>query len=106
MPATLVAEGAQRDLLDTAFVHAAPLPRVTPLPSPSSSNEKRYEVLVIGAGPAGLMMTTLLTRYGLPSTSLLCIDSRPHQTLVGNADGINARTLEILGQLGLEARIR
>ncbi|CZR62721.1 related to phenol monooxygenase [Phialocephala subalpina] len=106
MPATLVAEWARQDVNNTTFLHNAPLPRFTPLPSPSSSDTKRYEALVIGAGPSGLMLTTLLTRYGLPSTSLLCIDSRPHQTLVGNADGINARTLEILGQLGLESRIR
>ena len=106
MPGTLLAEWAQQDSLSTTSIRAAPLPRLTPLPSPSSLDGKRYEVLVIGAGPSGLMLTTLLTRYGLPSASLLCIDSRLHQTLVGNADGINARTLEIFGQLGLESRIR
>jgi phenol 2-monooxygenase len=104
MPSTLDAEWAQQELLDTTFIRAAPLPRLTPLPLPSSDG-KRYEVLVIGAGPSGLMLTTLLTRYGLPSTSILCIDSRPHQTLIGNADGLNARTIEILGQSGLNSSI-
>lgn len=52
------------------------------------------------------MLTIALTRYGLRSDSLLCIDARHHQTLVGNADGLAARTLEILGQLGLESEFR
>lgn len=67
MPATLVTEWSQYDGLDTTFTKAAPLPRLTALPPVAvSPSEKRYEVLVVGAGPSGLMMTTLLTRYGLP----------------------------------------
>ncbi|PVH82377.1 phenol monooxygenase [Cadophora sp. DSE1049] len=105
MPGNLTQEWSRRDALNSVTILAAPLPRLTPDPSPDLS-PKRYEVLVIGAGPSGLMLTTALTRYGLRSDSLLCIDARPHQTLVGNADGVAARTLEILGQLGLESEFR
>lgn len=103
MPATLSTEWAQDNLIDTTFVRATALPRLTLLPQAST---KRYEVLVTGAGPCGLMLTTVLARYGLSSTSVLCVDSRPQQTLIGNADGTNGRTLEILAQLGLESKIR
>lgn len=44
----------------------------------SQTNIEKYEVVVIGAGPAGLMLTTLLTRYGLPNSSIVCIDKRDH----------------------------
>ncbi|KAH7417733.1 FAD binding domain-containing protein [Cadophora sp. MPI-SDFR-AT-0126] len=105
MPDTLTKEWSQPDALKSTIILAAPLPRQTPNPS-SDISRKCYEVLVVGAGPSGLMLTTALTRYGLHSDSLLCIDARPHQTLIGNADGIAARTLEILGQLGLESEFR
>lgn len=103
MPADLVPKSSQPDVeIDVSFTRVAPLPRLSPL---LSSNPEKYEVLVVGAGPSGLMLTTLLTRFGLTSASVLNIDSRPHQTLTGNADGVNGRTLEILGQLGLESTI-
>jgi phenol 2-monooxygenase len=107
MPATLEFQSTiDEPLEDVSFTRSQPLPRLSPTPTTTSTGVKKFEVVVIGVGPAGLMLTTLLTRYGLPATSVLCVDKRDHQTLVGNADGINPRTLEILGTLGLEDQLR
>ena len=73
-----------------------PLPRHTN-PPPSSSH---YEIIIAGAGPTGLMLSTCLARYGL--TSILTIDSKPREVDIGHADGINARTQEILATMSLD----
>ncbi|CZT53012.1 probable phenol monooxygenase [Rhynchosporium secalis] len=83
---------------------AAPLPRLTPSYEPVGDDEK-YEVLIAGAGPAGLFLEVLLARYGLPDKSLLCIDSKPTALKSGQADGLQPRTLEVLRSLGLADEI-
>ncbi|CZT08059.1 probable phenol monooxygenase [Rhynchosporium agropyri] len=83
---------------------AAPLPRLTPSYEPVGDDEN-YEVLIAGAGPAGLFLEVLLARYGLPDKSLLCIDSKPTALKSGQADGLQPRTLEVLKSLGLADEI-
>ncbi|KAJ5461846.1 uncharacterized protein N7458_003398 [Penicillium daleae] len=83
---------------------AAPLPRPAPPFEPQSNGEK-YEVVIVGAGPAGLMLNLLLSRYGLSDTSLLCIDSKPSTLKTGQADGVQPRTLEVFKTLGISDEI-
>ncbi|KKZ61508.1 hypothetical protein EMCG_00587 [[Emmonsia] crescens] len=84
---------------------APPLPRRTPLPSPSPDDTERYEVVIIGAGPAGIMLNLLLARYGLPDSSRLCIDSSTSEVKVGHADAVMLRTLEVFKSLDLANEI-
>lgn len=42
-------------------------------------------VLIVGAGPAGLMLATNLTRFGI---DVEIIDDRPTKTSTGRADGL------------------
>ena len=80
---------------------AAPLPRLTPAFSRDNEQTEKYEVVIIGAGPAGLMLQLLLSRYGLSDDSLLCVDAKPSILKSGQADGIQPRTLEVLKSLGI-----
>ncbi|RAH64696.1 uncharacterized protein BO66DRAFT_335711, partial [Aspergillus aculeatinus CBS 121060] len=61
----------------------------------------RFEVIVVGAGPAGLILTFSLARYGLTAESVLCIDAKATRVQNGHADGLQPRTLEVLRSLGL-----
>ena len=56
------------------------------------------DVLIIGAGPTGLMMAGEAARYGL---SCRIVDKGSFHMDVSRAVGIQARTMEIFGQLGI-----
>ncbi|QRW02682.1 phenol 2-monooxygenase [Ceratobasidium sp. AG-Ba] len=64
--------------------------------------ESQVDVLIIGAGPAGLMCAYGLAKAGV---NVRIIDKRPAKVAAGQADGIQPRTLEVLQSYGLAERL-
>ena len=67
-----------------------------------AGNYQKYDIVIIGAGPVGLLLSVCLTRWGY---SVRHIDNRPVPTATGRADGIQPRSLEILKNLGLKRKV-
>ncbi|KAF9465800.1 FAD binding domain-containing protein [Collybia nuda] len=66
------------------------------LTAPFSTSET--DVLVIGAGPAGLMAAQALARLGI---KVIVVERRSPGDTYGNADGLQPRTLEIWQSYGI-----
>ena len=60
-------------------------------------------VLVVGGGPVGLTASLLLSQHGVKS---LLVERHPGTSVLPKARGINARTMELYRQAGVEASIR
>ncbi len=60
-------------------------------------------VLIVGGGPVGLMASLLLSRLGVRS---LLVERHPGTAIHPKARGINARTMEVFRQQGIEADVR
>ncbi len=61
------------------------------------------DVLIVGCGPAGLNMAAQLARFG--GISVAIIDQRDDRLLVGQADGIACRTIEMFQAYGFADQI-
>ncbi|KAK8087225.1 FAD binding domain-containing protein [Apiospora phragmitis] len=70
-----------------------------PAKRPSSPN---YDIVIVGAGPVGLMLATCLARWGY---TIKHIDNRSEPTPTGRADGIQPRSLDLLRNMGLKSAI-
>lgn len=63
---------------------------------------EKYDAIIVGAGPVGLMFSTCLARWGY---KIKHIDNRPEPTATGRADGIQPRSLDLLRNMGLKRKI-
>ncbi|KAK4617422.1 Phenol hydroxylase [Fulvia fulva] len=63
---------------------------------------EKYDIVIVGAGPVGLLLSTCLARWGY---KIKHIDMRPEPTLTGRADGIQPRSLDLLRNMGLKRAI-
>ncbi|KAH9812340.1 FAD binding domain-containing protein [Melampsora americana] len=61
------------------------------------NDEIKTDVLIVGAGPAGLMASLCLRTFHF---NVHHIDDRPEPTSAGRADGIQPRTLEVFRNIG------
>ncbi|KAJ7040745.1 FAD binding domain-containing protein [Mycena alexandri] len=64
--------------------------------------ETEVDVLIIGAGPAGLMCANALASAGV---CVRIVDERPNKVAAGQADGIQPRTIEVFQSYGLAERL-
>ncbi len=67
---------------------------------PVDPREASCDVLIVGAGPTGMLLACVLCRYGL---RIRLIDAGRGPTPWSKAQVLHARTLEILEQLGIVA---
>ncbi|KIK79159.1 hypothetical protein PAXRUDRAFT_16476 [Paxillus rubicundulus Ve08.2h10] len=67
-------------------------------PSPQSE----VDVLIIGAGPAGLMCANALAKANV---NLRIVDKRAAKVAAGQADGISPRTIEVFQSYGIGERL-
>lgn len=56
------------------------------------------DLLIVGAGPAGLMAAVWASQFNIGTK---IIDNKASRTRTGHADGLHARTLEILNSFGI-----
>jgi hypothetical protein len=59
----------------------------------ASAQKSLVDVVIVGAGPAGLMCATALAAAGI---TVRIIDKRAQQVMIGHADGVMPRSLEVL----------
>ncbi|RMJ27070.1 Phenol 2-monooxygenase [Aspergillus sp. HF37] len=64
--------------------------------------EDHVDVLVVGAGPAGMMLANWMSRCGIKTR---IVDKRGTKVFNGQADGLQCRTLEILDSFGIGHRV-
>ncbi|KAL4887210.1 FAD binding domain-containing protein [Aspergillus karnatakaensis] len=83
-----------------------PQNRAAQQPTSCDQLEDSYDVIVVGAGPAGLVLSLLLARHGLRKKgSMLCVEPREAPVPVGHADGLSSRSLEMFKELGLYEQV-
>lgn len=61
------------------------------------------DVLIVGAGPAGMILAAQMSQY--PSIATRLIERRAGRLQVGQADGVQARTVETFQAFGFAERI-
>ena len=61
-----------------------------------------YDITIVGAGPAGLLLSVQLARWGY---KIKHIDNRAEPTDTGRADGIQPRTLDLLKNMGFKRQL-
>ncbi|KAF8849456.1 phenol hydroxylase [Acephala macrosclerotiorum] len=67
-----------------------------------AQGDSEVDVLIVGAGPAGLMAATWMSRCGIKTR---IIDKRGTKIFSGQADGLQCRTLEIFDSFGFADRV-
>ena len=67
-----------------------------------STSVEKYDIVIIGAGPVGLLLAVCLARWGY---KIKLIDNRDVPTITGRADGIQSRSLHLLRNMDLKRAI-
>ncbi len=62
------------------------------------STQSKFPVVIVGAGPTGVMLAIELARRGV---EVRVLDKQPSRSRESRAIGIHARTLEVFHTLGI-----
>jgi len=69
----------------------------------SSGLPETVDVLIVGSGPAGMVLAAQLSTF--PGISTRLVERRPGPLQVGQADGVACRTVEMFDAFGLSAKL-
>jgi phenol 2-monooxygenase (NADPH) len=64
---------------------------------------EKVDVLIVGCGPAGLTLAAQLSAF--PDIKTCIVDQKPGRLLVGQADGVACRTMEMFHAFGFGERV-
>lgn len=68
----------------------------------AETSESKCDVLIVGAGPAGMMLAAWMAHCGINAR---IVDKRGTKIFAGQADGLQLRSLEIFDSLGFADRV-
>ena len=74
-----------------------------PAPGASGPLPEEVDVLIVGCGPAGLTLAAQLSAF--PDIKTCIVDQKPGRLLVGQADGVACRTMEMFHAFGFGERV-
>jgi phenol 2-monooxygenase (NADPH) len=70
---------------------------------PLDALPEQVDVLIVGCGPAGLTLAAQLAAF--PDITTRLVDQKPERLLLGQADGIACRTMEMFEAFGFSERV-
>ncbi len=81
-------------------------PRVVPVDERACAeraDSREVDVLIVGSGPAGLVLAAQLARF--PDITTHLVERRPGPLRLGRADGVACRTVEMMEAFGLSSEL-
>ena len=69
----------------------------------SGSVPEEVDVLIVGCGPAGLTLAAQLAAF--PDIKTCIVEQKPSRLLLGQADGVACRTMEMFHAYGFSERV-
>lgn len=72
-------------------------------PDFQTSLPSEVDVLIVGAGPAGQLLGAQLARF--PDITTRIVEAKHGRLEIGNADGLQCRTIEIFEAFGFSERV-
>jgi phenol 2-monooxygenase len=74
-----------------------------PVSGAQGSVPEEVDVLIVGCGPAGLTLAAQLSQF--PDIKICIVEQKPGRMLLGQADGIACRTMEMFHAFGFSERV-